>query len=67
MGTRKFREDLQRERGMSADDAERLLQGYELTPDLEPYVKSRGEEMAVGLERAGAFLQTAARDAGSRP
>ena len=64
VGTRKFREDLQRERGMSADDADRLLQGYEVTADLEPYVKNRGEEMSVGLERAGAFLQTAARDAG---
>jgi type IV pilus assembly protein PilM len=64
VGTRKFREDLQRERGMSADDADHLLQGYELTADLEPYVKNRGEEMSVGLERAGAFLQTAARDAG---
>jgi type IV pilus assembly protein PilM len=64
VGTRKFREDLQRERGMSAEDADHLLQGYELTPDLEPYVKNRGEEMSVGLERAGAFLQTAARDAG---
>jgi len=65
IGTRKFREDLQRERGMSADDADALLQGYELTGDLEPYVQNRGEEMAVGLERASAFLQTAARDAGA--
>ncbi|MEE8192420.1 MAG: type IV pilus assembly protein PilM [Gemmatimonadales bacterium] len=65
IGTRKFREDLQRERGMSAEDADALLQGYELTADLEPYVQNRGEEMAVGLERAGAFLQTAARDAGT--
>lgn len=63
IGTRKFREDLQRERGMSAEDADGQLQGYELTSDLEPYVQSRGEEMAVGLERAGAFLQTATRDA----
>jgi len=59
VGTRKFREDLQRERGMTADDADALLQGYELTADLEPYVQNRGEEIAVGLERASAFLQTA--------
>ncbi|HEX9691214.1 MAG TPA: type IV pilus assembly protein PilM [Gemmatimonadales bacterium] len=65
VGTRLFREDLQRERGLSADDAEDLLQGYELTPDLAPYVQNRGDELAVGLERAGAFLQTASRDAGS--
>jgi type IV pilus assembly protein PilM len=60
VGTRKFREDLQRERGMTADDADALLQGYELTADLEPYVQNRGEEIAVGLERASAFLQQAA-------
>lgn len=65
VGTRKFREDLQRDRGMSAEDADALLQGYERTPELEPYVENRGEEMAVGLERASAFLQTAARDAGN--
>ncbi|MEE8135499.1 MAG: type IV pilus assembly protein PilM [Gemmatimonadales bacterium] len=65
VGTRMFREDLQRERGMSSEDADRLLQGYELTSDLEPHVQNRGEEIAVGLERAGAFLQTASRDGGS--
>jgi type IV pilus assembly protein PilM len=64
IGTRKFREDLMRERGMSADEAEGLIQGYELTQDLQPYVYSRGEEIAVGLERAGAFLATASTDAG---
>jgi type IV pilus assembly protein PilM len=65
VGTRMLREDLQRERGMSSEDADQLLQGYELTSDLEPYVQNRGEEIAVGLERAGAFLQTASRDGGS--
>jgi len=65
VGTRMFREDLQRERGMPVEDADQLLQGYELTSELEPYVQNRGEEIAVGLERAGAFLQTASRDGGS--
>lgn len=65
IGTRKFREDLQRERGMSAEDADALLQGFESTEDLAPYVQNRGEEIAVGVERAAAFLQTAAREAGS--
>jgi type IV pilus assembly protein PilM len=65
VGTRKFREDLQRERGMSSDDADGLLQGYELTPDLEPYLQNRGEEISVGLERASAFLQTATSDGGT--
>lgn len=65
IGTRKFREDLQREQGMSAEQADGILQGYEMPPELEPHVRNRGEEMSVGLERAGAFLQTATRDAGT--
>jgi len=65
VGTRKFREDLQRERGMSAEDADGLLQGYEMTPDLQPHVQNRGEEIAVGLERASAFLSTATGHAGN--
>jgi len=64
VGTRKFREDLQRERGMSAEEADALLQGYELTSDLEGTLQNRGEEIAVGLERASAFLQTATGDIG---
>ncbi len=64
VGTRKFREDLQRERGISSEDADHLLQGYELTADLQPFVQSRGDELSVGVERAGAFLQTSSRDAG---
>ncbi len=64
VGTRKFREDLQRERGMSAEDADRLLQGFERNPDLDPLVKNRGEEIGVGVERAGAFLASASREAG---
>jgi type IV pilus assembly protein PilM len=65
VGTRKLREDLQREQGMNAEDADGLLQGFELTDQLRPFVQNRGEEIAVGLERAGAFLQTAAQDAGN--
>ena len=64
IGTRKFREDLQRERGLSAEDAERMLQSFERNETLDPYVESRGEEMAVGIERAAAFLQTGSRSGG---
>lgn len=63
VGTRKFREDLQRERGMPADEADQMLQGYERTPELEACVHNRGDEIAVGVERASAFLQTSSRDA----
>jgi type IV pilus assembly protein PilM len=61
LGTRRFREDLQRERAMSAEEADKLLQAHERSPVLDPYVESRGEEMSVGIERAAAFLQTASK------
>src|SRR4026209_1675294 len=61
VGTRRFREDLQRERGLSAADADRLLEGFEQSEVLTPFLQSRCEELAVGVERAAAFLQTAAR------
>jgi type IV pilus assembly protein PilM len=64
LGTRRFREDLQRERGLSADEADRLLQNGEPSDVLEPFLESRGEELAVGIERAAAFLQSASRSAG---
>jgi type IV pilus assembly protein PilM len=63
VGTRRFREDLQREKGLSAEDSERVIQGQTQSADLNPYVEARGEEIAVGVERAAAFLQTASRSA----
>jgi type IV pilus assembly protein PilM len=63
VGTRRFREDLQRERGQSAEEAERMLQGG--GGDIpDSFLQTRTEELAVGIERAGAFLQTASRSAG---
>ncbi|MGH7529683.1 MAG: type IV pilus assembly protein PilM [Gemmatimonadales bacterium] len=64
VGTRRFREDLQREKGLSGEDAERVIQGTDQNPDLGGYVTARGEEIAVGVERAAAFLATASRSAG---
>jgi type IV pilus assembly protein PilM len=61
VGTRRFREDLQRERGLSAAEADRILQGFETNDVLTPFLETRGEELATGIERAAAFLQTAAR------
>ena len=49
---------------MSADDAERLLRGHERSDALEPVLAGRGEEIAIGIERAAAFLQSASRSAG---
>ena len=61
VGTRRFREDMQRERGISAEEADRMLQGSETTAELQPFLETRGEELAVGIERAAAFLQSASR------
>ena len=63
VGTRKFREDLQRDLGMSTEDADAILVSGEPHPELQPYIDTRGEEIAVGMERAAAFLQAASRDA----
>ena len=64
VGTRRFREDLQRERGLGADEAQQLLQGYDRSPHLDAVLESRGEEIAVGIERAAAFLASSSRDGG---
>jgi type IV pilus assembly protein PilM len=64
VGTRRFREDLQREKGLAGDEAERIIQGAAQHADLAGYVSARGEEIAVGIERAAAFLATASRSAG---
>src|ERR687886_2321324 len=62
-GTRRFREDLQRERGLSAEEADALLQGYDRSPHLQGIIETRGEEIAVGIERAAAFLASSSRSA----
>lgn len=64
VGTRRLREDIQRERGLSAEEADQLLQGFERSEVLDPFLETRGEELAVGIERAAAFLQSASRSAG---
>jgi len=64
VGTRRFREDLQREKGLSAEDSEQVIQGQQQSGDLQGYVETHGEEVAVGVERAAAFLATASRSAG---
>src|SRR5207244_12325316 len=61
VGTRRFREDLQRERGLSAEQAQELIQGYDRSPHLDSVIESRGEEIAVGVERAAAFLAQSSR------
>jgi len=65
MGTRHVRESLQRERGLGAEEAQALLQGFDRSPHLDAVMESRGEEIAVGIERAVAFLASNTRGASS--
>jgi type IV pilus assembly protein PilM len=55
-GSRRIREALQRERGFTAEKAEAVLQGHEQAADLESFVTDRVDELAVGIERAIAFI-----------
>jgi type IV pilus assembly protein PilM len=58
IGTRRFSEDLQRQHGMTARDAENLIRGYDRSPQLDAVLNARVEEIAVGVERAAGFIAT---------
>ena len=62
VGTRRFREDLQRERGLGSEEAAALLQGFDRSDHLDAVLEQRAEEIAVGLERAVAFLASSSRN-----
>ncbi len=55
-GTRRLREDLQREHGLSATDAEDMIRGFDRAAQLDSAIERRTDEIATGLERAMAFL-----------
>ncbi len=61
-GTRKIREELQRQRGMTAEQAEELMLRRPPIPDVMAFIQGSADEIAVGVERAAAFLMT--REAG---
>ncbi|CAN5826522.1 type IV pilus assembly protein PilM [soil metagenome] len=59
LGTRHMREDLRRRHGLSNDEAEAVLDGSSSRVDeLSEILQDRGEELAMGLERAMAFLSS---------
>jgi len=64
VGTRRLREDLQREHGLTADEAEELLRSDQPSMLLDGALGMRGEELALGLERAATFLATSSRSYG---
>ncbi len=57
-GSRRVRQDLQRERGLTAEQAEDVVQGRETLDDLSSLIDSAADEVGVGIERASAFLMT---------
>jgi type IV pilus assembly protein PilM len=61
LGTRRFSEDLQRDRGLSADEAHTMLCGFDRSEHLDAVISARGEEIAVGVERAAAYLAQSTR------
>ncbi len=63
-GTRRLRESLQRERGLTADKAEDVLEGRTSDPEHEEFIAQRAEEVALGVERAAAFLQASSTHVG---
>jgi type IV pilus assembly protein PilM len=63
-GSRRIREDIQREGRMTADQAEEVVQGHSDPEKLPEFVEASAEEIAVGIERASTFLMTQRADAG---
>lgn len=55
-GARRLREELQRVERISAEEAEEVLQGRSSAGGLESFVYEQVEELALGIERAVAFL-----------
>jgi type IV pilus assembly protein PilM len=58
LGTRRFSEDLQRQHGLAARDAENMIRGYDRAAQLDGVLAARIEEIAVGVERAASYLST---------
>lgn len=63
-GSRRIRESLQRERGLTAEKAEAVVQGRDGSVELGSLVVDRAEELAVGIERALAFVAAQANGNG---
>lgn len=57
-GTRRLTQDLQRERGLTAEEAGEVLKGEGDDPGLREFLAERAQEVARGVERATAFLET---------
>jgi type IV pilus assembly protein PilM len=65
-GTRRLRESLQRASSLTGDEAEDVLQGRTDPAALRALLEERVDELAVGVERAAAFILAQAGGAGVR-
>jgi len=63
-GTRRIREDLQRQRGLTAEQADELMRRRPAPDDVSAFIQGSADEVAVGVERAAAFLMTRESGAG---
>ncbi|HEX7052129.1 MAG TPA: type IV pilus assembly protein PilM [Longimicrobiales bacterium] len=54
-GSRRLREALQRERGLTADQADEVIHGKGDAAELRSFITERVDELALGIERAAAF------------
>ncbi len=63
-GTRGLTLDLQRERSLTAEEAAAALRGESPDPTLREFLTDRAQEVARGVERATAFLETHEMGAG---
>ena len=68
VGTRRFREDLQRERGISADEAQQLMQGYDRSAHLDAVLEAtrRGDRGRHRARRRVPRVVVAHRRPGAR-
>ena len=57
-GTRRLSIDLQREQGLSSEEAEAALRGQNADDRLRAFMYERVQEVGRGIERATAFLET---------
>jgi len=56
-GSRRLREELRRLHGLSADEAQRVIEGAsDRTAEFRTFLAEKGEELGAGVERAVAFL-----------
>jgi type IV pilus assembly protein PilM len=63
-GSRRIREEIQRERKLTAEEAEEVVQGRKGRESLPRFVENAADEIGMGIERASTFLMAQRAGAG---